>query len=116
MNLKISSSSRTESFDNLTKVWPWSFAFVQLLKNNEKYIPPPIWLLCEKEPPSVMGNLGPIRIQVVLQTIYIGGHLHSSAGYERQVPVHFLYVQTKDSSNGESIGLPIELSSSSFLV
>jgi hypothetical protein len=70
MNLKISSSSRTESFDNLTKVWPWSFAFVQLLKNNEKYIPPPIWLLCEKEPPSVMGNLGPICIQVVWQTIY----------------------------------------------
>jgi hypothetical protein len=73
----------------------------------------------KKEPPLIMGNLGPIRIQVVLQTIYIGGHFHtllSSAGYGTQVPVHFLHVQTKDSSNGESIGLPMELSSSSFLV
>jgi hypothetical protein len=40
----------------------------------------------------------------------------SSAGYGTQVPVHFLHVQTKDSSNGESIGLPMELSSSSYLV
>ncbi len=65
---------------------PWSFAFVQLLKNNEKYIPLPIWLFCvKKEPPLIMGNLGPIHIQIVLQTIYICGHFHtllSLAGYE----------------------------------
>lgn len=37
---------------------PWSFAFVQLLKNNEKYIPPPIWLLCEKRASFDNGQLG----------------------------------------------------------
>jgi hypothetical protein len=67
-----------------------------------------------------MGNLGPIHSQVVLQTIYIGGHFHtlfSLAGYERHphLCIFYMYKQ-KTHRMGSLLDLPMELSSSSFLV
>jgi hypothetical protein len=49
----------------------------------------------KEAPPLIMGNLGLICSQVVLQTIYVGRHFHtllSSAGYERHPHLCIFYM------------------------